>query len=105
MSSALHNSLLLFCSLKEIILDFTFENFLGKKRLQRCHQECLQAENYAEGLVSYFSSSGVWCVVITYRQAIVWEDCMDDLQQRLTSSFKTLLLKTNTLMDFCFQEL
>lgn len=30
-SYALHNSLLLFCSLKGIILDFIFENVLGKK--------------------------------------------------------------------------
>lgn len=42
-----------------------------EKKFQRCYQECLQAENYAEGLVSYFYSSGVCCVIITYRQAIV----------------------------------
>lgn len=79
--------------------------FLGKKKFQRCHQEFLQAENHAEGLVSYFHSSGVCCVVITHRQAIVWGDFMGDLQQGLASSFKMLLLKTKILKDFYFQEL
>lgn len=73
--------------------------FLGKK-FQRCHQEFLQAENHAEGLVSYFHSPGVCCAVITHKQAIIWRECMGDLQQGFASSFKMSLLKTKILKDF-----
>lgn len=78
MSYVLYNSLLLFRSLKGVILYLYLRTSWGKK-FQR-YQEYPQAENYSEGLVSYFYSSGASCVIIIYRQTTVWRDCVDDLQ-------------------------